>query len=239
MFLRAQAAGIIACDFVTVDTVFLRRLYVLVFIELQTRIGQVARVTAHPTGEWVTQQARNLISVFTDRAAPVRFLIRDRYEIHGSLRRGVPLGGRPDPPNAGASSPSERDHGALVRQLASRVSRPAAHRRPTPPRACAADLRRALQHQSPAPIPRSAHPRTGTKRADPTSLTSAPCGGATCWVASSTNTTSRHEYGIGFSAPTGLKTSNRSAIGVDGPRRRSQWQRWFDRTRTAVAAPTI
>ena len=77
-FLRAQAAGIVACDFVTVDTVLLRRVYVLVFIELQTRIVRVAGVTAHPTGEWVTQQARNLISAFTDRTAPMRFLIRDR-----------------------------------------------------------------------------------------------------------------------------------------------------------------
>jgi putative transposase len=61
-----------------VDTVFLRRLYVLVFIELQTRIVHVAGVTAHPTGAWVTQQARNLISTFTDRTAPMRLLIRDR-----------------------------------------------------------------------------------------------------------------------------------------------------------------
>jgi putative transposase len=77
-FLRAQATGIVACDFVSVGTVFFRRLYGLVFIELQTRIVHVAGVTAHPTGAWVTQQARNLISVFTDRTAPVRFLIRDR-----------------------------------------------------------------------------------------------------------------------------------------------------------------
>jgi hypothetical protein len=55
-FLRAQAAGILACDFVTVDTVFFRRLYVFVFIELQTRIVHVAGVTAHPTGEWVASR---------------------------------------------------------------------------------------------------------------------------------------------------------------------------------------
>jgi hypothetical protein len=91
-FLRAQATGIVACDFVTVDTVFFRRFYVLVFIELQTRIVHVAGVTAHPTGVWVTQQARNLISAFTDRTAPMRFLNPGPgREVHGVLRRGVPL----------------------------------------------------------------------------------------------------------------------------------------------------
>jgi transposase InsO family protein len=77
-FLRAQAAGIIACDFVTVDTVFFRRLYVLVFIELQTRIVRVAGVTAHPTGALVAQQARNVIGAFTNSTSPMRYLIRDR-----------------------------------------------------------------------------------------------------------------------------------------------------------------
>jgi transposase len=77
-FLRAQAAGIVACDFVSVDTVLLRRLYVLVFIECKSRVVHVAGVTAHPTGEWVTQQARNLIGVLGERAERVRYLIHDR-----------------------------------------------------------------------------------------------------------------------------------------------------------------
>jgi putative transposase len=78
-FLRAQASAIISCDFLTVDTVLLRRLYVLVFIELATRRAYVAGVTAHPTGVWTTQQARDIIGAFTDeRDAPIRFLIRDR-----------------------------------------------------------------------------------------------------------------------------------------------------------------
>ena len=51
-FLRAQAAGVVACDFVTVDTVFFRRLYVMVFIELHSRIVHVAGITSHPTAEW-------------------------------------------------------------------------------------------------------------------------------------------------------------------------------------------
>jgi putative transposase len=77
-FLRAQASGIICCDFFTVETVLLRRLYVLVFIELATRKVYLAGVTANPTGEWATQQARNTIETFIDRSKPIRFLIHDR-----------------------------------------------------------------------------------------------------------------------------------------------------------------
>jgi putative transposase len=58
--------------------VFLRRLYVLVFIELATRKINLAGVTANPTGGWATQQARNIIETFIDRAEPIRFLIHDR-----------------------------------------------------------------------------------------------------------------------------------------------------------------
>jgi hypothetical protein len=77
-FLKSQASSMLACDFFIVDTVLLRRLYVLFFIELDTRRVFLAGVTAKPAGSWVVQQARNLTTMLADRDRPVRFLIRDR-----------------------------------------------------------------------------------------------------------------------------------------------------------------
>ncbi len=77
-FLRAEAEGIIACDFFTVETAWLRTLYVLVFIELGSRRIHLSPATAHPDAAWVTQQARNLALGLDGRSPAFQFLIRDR-----------------------------------------------------------------------------------------------------------------------------------------------------------------
>jgi putative transposase len=77
-FLTAQARGIIAVDFVHVDTVLLRRVYALLVIEHGTRRAHLAGITAHPDGAWTTQAARNLLMDLGHRAASIKFLIRDR-----------------------------------------------------------------------------------------------------------------------------------------------------------------
>jgi putative transposase len=76
-FLRAQAEGIVACDFFTVETIRLKTLYVLFFIHLSTRRVVAAGITAHPDSAWVTQQARNAAMDLDDRGVPSRFLLRD------------------------------------------------------------------------------------------------------------------------------------------------------------------
>jgi putative transposase len=77
-FLRTKAHSMLAVDFFTVETVWLRRLYVLFFIELGTRRVHLAGCTASPCSAWVAQQARQFVWGLGARSRPLRFLIHDR-----------------------------------------------------------------------------------------------------------------------------------------------------------------
>jgi transposase InsO family protein len=77
-FLRAQAKSLLAVDFFTVETISLQRLYVLFFIELDSRRVHLVGCTANPSGAWVTQQARQFAWTLQQQPSPFRFLIRDR-----------------------------------------------------------------------------------------------------------------------------------------------------------------
>jgi putative transposase len=76
-FIQGQARSTIACDFFTVDTISLRRIYVLFFIELSTRRAHLAGMTEHPDGAWTAQQARNFVFSVSERPERLEFLIRD------------------------------------------------------------------------------------------------------------------------------------------------------------------
>jgi transposase InsO family protein len=77
-FLTAQARGVLAADFVHVDTVLLRRIYALIVIEHGTRLVHLAGITANPHGTWTAQAARNFLLGLDQRTTVVKFLIRDR-----------------------------------------------------------------------------------------------------------------------------------------------------------------
>ncbi len=77
-FLRRHGEQLLACDFFTVETLFLQTVHVLFFIEIGTRRVHLAGCTAQPTAAWVTQQARQLCWSLQDRAQPMRFVLHDR-----------------------------------------------------------------------------------------------------------------------------------------------------------------
>jgi hypothetical protein len=169
----ADRRRIIECDFLTVDTVFVKRFYILFLIELASRRVHLAGVTANLDNARVAQQARNLIMRLDDQGVPVRFLIpRSRQQVHARLRRGLPLRRHRRDQDAGTGAASASARRALGRQRAPRMPRPDADRRPPSSRACPQRLRAALQHAPAAPGAQPAATaretttgrRTGTER---------------------------------------------------------------------------
>jgi hypothetical protein len=150
-FLRQQAAGILACDFFTVDTVWLRRLYVLFFIELATRRVHLAGVTSNPDGAWVTQQALNWFMATADGGQRLRFVLRDR---DGKFCRGFDDVFRAEGAEVlvtPVQAKRERLCGALDPYRPCRVPRLAADHQQWSPGAGPPDLCRALQPTSSTP----------------------------------------------------------------------------------------
>ena len=127
-FLHAQAAGILAVDFLHVDTVLLKRLYVLVFIEHGTRRMHLGGVTANPTGEWTVQQARNITAMsLGERFEDIKFLLRDRGpNFTASFDAVFQAAGARILRTAGPGSAHERDLRAPRQHLAPRDPRPCA-----------------------------------------------------------------------------------------------------------------
>jgi hypothetical protein len=152
-FLRSQAAGIVACDFFTVDTVMLRRYYALFFIELDRRRVHLAGITKHPTGPWTTQAARNFC-MRADRV--IRFVIpRWRRPVSHRLRQRVPRRGRHDHPHPALHADRERLRRTMDLHRTSRGVRPDAHLEPPTAPTAPTRIRRALQRVPTAPQPRS------------------------------------------------------------------------------------
>jgi hypothetical protein len=166
-FLRRHAATTLACDFFTVETAWLKRIYVLFFLSLERRRVEFVACSPNPTGAWTAQQARNLLMSLDDQQQPLRLLIHDRDSKfsggfdHVFQSEGIAVIRTPiQAPNANCT------RRALGRQRAPGVPRPAADLQPPPARTGAARVCPPLQPASAAPLARLSATRTDTRKPD-------------------------------------------------------------------------
>ncbi len=152
-FLAAQAKGLMSCDFLSVDTVLLRRIYVLFFIHHDTRLIRIAGVTAHPVSDWVTQQARNICVSSPSRRTP-------SSSSSATETRSSPDPSMPSSPAEGIrmiKTPVRAPRANAIAErfvgTARRSPRPDTHPRTASSRSRARRVRRALQLPPTAPIP--------------------------------------------------------------------------------------
>jgi hypothetical protein len=158
-FLRSHAQSILACDFFTVETALLKRLYVLFFIELQSRRVHLSGVTANPTAAWSTQQARNLAMALGEGGERFRFLIHDRdTKFSGSFDEVFQTEGVDVIRTPVRGAPGERDRRAIRGHGAPLVPGPDAHALPATSRSHASRLHQPLQGPPPSSSPRHGSP---------------------------------------------------------------------------------
>jgi hypothetical protein len=168
-FLAAHAETLVAADFFSVDTIFFKRLYVLIYVHLATRRVLAASCTAQPTGAWVTQQARNLNWKLEEEGIGLSVVLHDRdKKVRARSRCRVQVGRHAGCLDSDQGATGERTRRAMDRELSPRVPRLDACAQSATPRG---DPPRILLHYNAERPHRSQNLRPPASRGDPVTPT--------------------------------------------------------------------